>query len=97
MNKSIKSFIWSLTFILIYFYATTGIVRLFWDCTNKYQFEGRVKYLIYLHIFISFILIIIPYHIFGPYHVNFIYKGIIIYHGLFIFIGITSNILFKIL
>jgi hypothetical protein len=95
MNKSIKSFIWSLAIILLYFYATTGIVRLFWNCSNKYQFEGRVKFFIYIHILFSFMFITISYNMVGPYYVNTIYKGIIIYHGLFIFIGITSNILFN--
>ncbi len=95
MNKNIKSLLWSISIVLIYFYATKGAVRLFWNCSDKYQFDGRVKFLIYLHILISFILIIIPYHILGPQHVDSLYKGIIIYHVLFVTTGLASNLLLK--
>ena len=95
MNKNIKSLLWSLSLILVYFYATKGIVSLFWNCSDKNQFDGRVMFLIYLHIFISLIVIIIPYHILGPQQVDPLYKGIIIYHVLFVTTGIASNILLK--
>ena len=50
MNKDLKTFMWSLAFILLYFYATAGIVKLFWNTKNEYMFSGRVKFLVYLHV-----------------------------------------------
>ncbi len=51
MNKDLKSFMWILAFILLYFYATAGIVKLFWNTKNEYMFSEGVLPLVYLYVF----------------------------------------------
>jgi hypothetical protein len=89
MNKDLKSFMWSLAFILLYFYATTGIVKLFWNTKNEYVFSGRVKFLVYLHILITAIIVILPYHLSGPHYTDGIYRVVVIYHFLYVMVGLV--------
>ena len=95
MNKDLKSFIWSLAFILLYFYATSGIVKLFWNTKNEYMFSGRVKFLVYLHILVTLIAIILPYHLFGPQNIDGIFRVIVVYHFIYVMLGITYKNLSK--
>jgi hypothetical protein len=87
---------WSLAFILLYFYATAGIVKLFWNTKNEYMFSGRVKFLVYLHVLVTLIAIILPYHLLGPSTTDTIYKIIISYHILYIVLGLITKTLIKI-
>ncbi len=93
MNKDLKSFMWSLAFILLYFYATAGIVKLFWNTKNEYMFSGRVKFLVYLHVLVTLIAIILPYHLFGPQNIDGIYRVIVVYHFFYILLGFTVKLL----
>ncbi len=93
MNKELKSLMWSLAFVLIYFYATAGIVKLLWNTKNEYMFSGRVKFLIYLHILITAIVVILPYHLFGPQHTDGIYRVVVIYHFLYVMVGVVVKAL----
>ena len=93
MNKDLKSFMCSLAFILLYFYATAGIVKLFWNTKNEYIFSGRVKFLIYLHVLITLIAIILPYHLFGPQNTDGIYRVIVIYHFIYVILGVAVKFL----
>ena len=95
MNKDLKSFMWSLAFILLYFYATAGIVKLFWNTKNEYMFSGRVKFLVYLHILVTLIAIILPYHLFGPQNIDGIYRVIVVYHFIYLMVGVGMKALFK--
>ncbi len=95
MNKDLKSFMWSLAFILLYFYATAGIVKLFWNTKNEYMFSGRVKFLVYLHVLVTLIAIILPYHLFGPQNIDGIYRMIVIYHFIYVILGTGVNYLFN--
>ena len=93
MNKDLKSFMWSLAFILFYFYATAGIVKLFWNTKNEYMFSGRVKFLVYLHVLVTLIAIILPYHSLGPQNIDGLYRVIVIYHFVYIMLGFMIKFL----
>jgi hypothetical protein len=84
---------WSLAFILLYFYATAGIVKLFWNTKNEYMFSGRVKFLVYLHILITLIAIILPYHLFGHQNIDGLYRVIVIYHFIYVMLGVSFKFL----
>ena len=93
MNKDLKSFMWSLAFIFLYFYATAEIIKLFWNTKNEYMFSGRVKFLVYLHVLVTLIAIILPYHIFGPQNIDGLYRVIVMYHFLYIMLGFIVKFL----
>lgn len=95
LEKSIKSLFTSLGVILLYFYATVGVVKLFGNTENDSKFEGRVKFLLLLSILCSLIYIIGIYHIVGVYKVDYYYQIFLIYQVIYITVGITSNILIK--
>jgi hypothetical protein len=95
MSKDLKSFMWSLAFILLYFYATAGIVKLFWNTKNKYMFSGRVKILVYLHVLVTLIAVILPYNLFGASNTDTIYKIKIVNHSLYILLGLITKTLIK--
>ncbi len=95
MKKEIRSILWSLSIVLLYLYATKGLVRLFWNTTDEYKFEGRVKFLIYLQILLAPILIIVPYHLLGPSRVEGVYWGIIVYFLAYILLGAIFNLFSK--
>lgn len=93
MNKDLKSFMCSLVFILLYFYATAGIVKLFWNTKIEYMFSGRVKFLVYLHVLVALIAIILPYHLFGPQNNDGLYRVNVIYHFIYIMLGFIVRFL----
>jgi hypothetical protein len=94
-NKELKSLLTSLGFILIYVYATAGIVKLFWNTDNGYRFEGRVKFLVLFSILVSLIYIIGVPQFVGLSKVDPYYKLFIGLQLIYIGIGLISNTLIK--
>jgi len=95
MKKEIRSILWSLSIVLLYLYATKGLVRLFWNTTDEYKFVGRVKFIIYLHLLLIPFVVIAPYHLLGPAQVAGVYWVIIIYLIAYVLIGAMYNLFSK--
>jgi hypothetical protein len=97
MNKQIKSAAYTLIFLLIYYWASKGIVKLLFNTNNEYRFDGRVKFINYSLVLFSLFYIIGIYHIVGPYHTESFYKYFIILNFIYLAVGnlfnslITSN------
>jgi hypothetical protein len=87
MNREAKSLLNSLIIILLYYFAIVGLVRLFWNTSNEYQFEGRVKFLGLLLILLTVLGVILPYHIFPMHTVDAIYYFIIFSHLSILLVG----------
>ena len=47
MNKEIKSIAYTFIFLLIYLWATKGIVKLLFNTDDEYKFDGRVRFINY--------------------------------------------------
>jgi len=95
MDKDLKSLLTSLGLILLYYYATAGIVKLIWNTDDDYRFEGRVKFLTLLSILFSIIYVFGIYYIVGSYHVDAFYKGFIIAQLIYVGLGVVLNMLIK--
>ncbi|MBM3418022.1 MAG: hypothetical protein FJY17_03750 [Bacteroidetes bacterium] len=93
MKGEAKSIVNSLIIIFLYYFALVGIIRLFWNTTNQYQFEGRVKFLGYLLVILTVLFVFVPYHLFSSGVVDIIYKGLIISHLFILFLGVGKYIL----
>jgi len=95
MNKDLKSFLTSLGFILIYFAATSGIVKLLWNTKNDDLFRLRVGVLVNLSFILSLVYIVGIYHLVEYNHIEIFYKlflaGQLIYMG----VGLISESLIK--
>lgn len=90
MNPKLKSLLTSAAIILIYFFATLGIVRLFWNTKDMDKFEGRAKFLILLLFIFSLVFIIGIYHIVGFEKVDNYYAGLIIFHAIYMVLGVIG-------
>jgi hypothetical membrane protein len=95
VNKDFKSIITSASIILLYIYATMGVVKLFGTNDDDEKFGSKVQLLSLLMLLCSFIFIIGIYHIVGPYHVDVFYKTFIILHLIYLTLGVSMNILSK--
>jgi len=93
MKREAKSIVNSLIIIFLYYFALVGITRLFWNTTNQYQFEGRVKFLGYLLVILTILFVFVPYHLFSSGVVDIIYKGLIISHLFILFLGVGKYFL----
>ncbi len=88
MNPKLKSLLTSAVIIFLYFFATLGIVRLFWNTRDMDKFEGRAKFLILLLFFFTLVFVIGIYHIVGVAKVDNYYYGLIIFHFIYLFLGL---------
>ena len=95
MNKDLKSFLTSLGFILIYFAATAGIVKLLWSTNDNNMFALRVKLLVNISFILSLIYIVGIYHLVGPYHTEVFYKLFLAGQFAYIGVGLISDSLIK--
>lgn len=95
MNKDLKSFLTSLGFILIYFTATAGIVKLLWSTDNDAELTLRVRILVNISFILSLVYIGGIYHLVGPYHTETFYKLFLAGQLLYIGIGLISHSLIK--
>ena len=95
MDKNLKSLLTSLGLILLYYYATVGIVKLIWNTDDDCKFEGRVKFLVLLSILFSIIYVFGIYYIVGIHYVNSFYKFFIVAQLIYVGLGIILNALIK--
>jgi len=95
MDKNLKSLLTSLGLILLYYYATVGIVKLIWNTDDDYKFEGRVKFLVLLSILFSIIYIFGIYYVVGLHHVDSFYKFFIVAQLIYVGLGVILNALIK--
>lgn len=95
MNRNLKSLGNSFLIILLYYLALKGLVKAFWNTDNEYQFKGRVKFLGFLLIISTAVIVILPYHLFNIEVVEVIYQLFIICHLLLLFFGISIYVLTK--
>ncbi len=95
MNKNLRSLLQSLAVILFFFYATAGIVKLFWNTDNEYVFEGRVKFLTLLLFTISIFYVIGIYYVVGHSNVEFFYWIFIFLVLAYLVVGIIANLFIK--
>jgi len=92
-DKLIKSLFASFTIILLYFFATIGIVKLFWNTDDYDMLEGRVKFLFLMIFVVTAFLIFVPYHFLSHGGVDILYYAIFIIHALYLLVGIMAYIL----
>lgn len=94
-SKDLKSILTSLSIVLLYFYATAGIVKLIMNTDDDYKFDGRIKFIFLLQILFFFIYVIGMYYIVGPRHIEGFYLAYAIFQIAYVVIGVFSNSLIK--
>jgi hypothetical protein len=95
MEKTIRSYLNSLIIILIFYYATRGIVKLFWNHSNEEVIKARTFILFVCLFFGSFFYIVITYHLVDgkTIMVHFFYKIYLFVAFLYIVVGLISDII----
>ncbi len=95
MEKSIKSYLYSFLVILVFYYATRGIVRLFWNHTNQQIVRARTFILFVSLFFGSLFYIIVTYHLVGgkTEYVQVFYKIYLILAFIYIVLGLMYDII----
>ena len=95
MEKSIKSYLYSFLVILVFYYATRGIVRLFWNHTNQKIVRARTFILFVSLFFGSLFYIIVTYHLVGgkTEYVQVFYKIYLILAFIYIVLGLMYDII----
>lgn len=94
MEKSIRSYLNSLIVILIFYFATRGIVKLLWNHNNREVVKVRT-FILFTCLFIgSFFYIIITYHLVDgkTVMVHFFYKIYLFLAFLYIVVGLIYDI-----
>ena len=91
MNKEIKSIAYTLIILLVYWWASKGIVKLFFNTNDKRKFDNQVKFLNYCFVLFSLVYLIGIYHIVGPFHTAGFYKAFIIFNLIYLVIGNIFN------
>ena len=95
MEKTIRSYLNSLIVILIFYYATRGIVKLLWNHNDKEVVKARTFFL-FTSLFIgSLIYIIVTYHLVDGKTelVQFFYKIYIFLAFVYVVVGIIYDII----
>jgi hypothetical protein len=87
MNKDLKSILISFSIVLLYFYATIGIVNIFGKNESEHLNNVRVNLVFTLLAVGTLFMIIVPYHLFGPGSVETLYKSIILFHLAYLIVG----------
>jgi hypothetical protein len=95
MEKNIRSYLNSLIVIFIFYFATRGIVKLFWNHNNREVVKART-FILFTCLFIgSFFYIIITYHLVDgkTVMVQFFYKIYLFLAFLYIVVGLIYDII----
>ncbi len=95
MNKDLKSLLWSIAIILLYVYATVGIVELFWNCSDYRKREARIKFLLYMIFILTLIIIIGSYHLLGHAGSTIFFQAVIFFHVAYLVIGSVFKLFSK--
>ena len=91
MNKEIKSIAYTLIILLVYWWASKGIVKLFFNTNDKRKFDNQVKFLNYCFVLFSLVYLIGIYHIVGPFHKAGFYKAFVILNFVYLALGNLVN------
>jgi hypothetical protein len=97
MEKTIRSYINTLIVLLIFYYATRGIVKLTWNHKDTAVVKARTQFLFGVIFIGSLVYIILIYHIVGGKYsiVSFCYKVYIVlgfaYTAIGLFYDVFSN------
>ncbi len=91
MEKSVRSYLNSLAVIFIFYFATRGIVKLFWYNKDTKVLKSRVYILFVLLFLCSLLYIIGIYHIVGPANTNLFYKIYLFLALLYLIVGILYD------
>ena len=95
MEKNIRSYLNSLIVIFIFYFATRGIVKLFWNHNNREVVKART-FILFTCLFIgSFFYIVITYHLVDgkTVMVQFFYKIYLFLAFLYIVVGLLCDII----
>ena len=95
MDKDFKSLLTSLGLILLYRYATAGIIKLIWNTDDDFKFKARVDFISLLSVLFSIIYIFGIYYVVGIYRVDAFYKVFIIGQFIYVGLGVTLNLLIE--
>ena len=91
MNKELKSAAYTRIVLLLYWWASQGIVKLLFEADNKRKFNNQVTFINYCFVLFSLVYVIGIYHIVGPYHTAGFYKAFIIFNFIYLSIGNLFN------
>jgi hypothetical protein len=95
MDKQLRSLLNTLIVLAIIYFATRGLVKLFWNTAQESVFNARIK-LIFGVVFIgSLIYIVGIYHIVGCYHTAIFYKIYLILAFIYLVLGLLSDTIIK--
>jgi hypothetical protein len=94
MEKTIRSYLNTLIVLFIFYFATRGIVKLFWNHKDLNVIRARTQLLFGVLFIGSLVYIIGIYHLVGGKYsiVNFFYKIYIIIAFIYIVVGILYDI-----
>lgn len=95
MEKTIRSYLNSLIVIFIFYFATRGIVKLFWNHQDREVIKARTLILFVCLFFGSFFYIVITYHLVDgkTVMVHFFYKIYLFLAFLHIVVGLIYDII----
>lgn len=95
MEKTIRSYLNSLIVIFIFYFATRGIVKLFWNHQDREVIKARTLILFVCLFFGSFFYIVITYHLVDgkTVMVHFFYKIYLFLAFLYIVVGLIYDII----
>lgn len=95
MEKTIRSYLNSLIVIFIFYFATRGIVKLFWNHQDLEVIKARTLILFVCLFFGSFFYIVITYHLVDgkTVMVHFFYKIYLFLAFLYIVVGLIYDII----
>lgn len=95
MENTIKSYLYSFLVILVFYYATRGIVRLFWNHSNNEVVKARTFILFVSLFFGSLFYIIVTYHLAGgkTEYVQIFYKIYLFLSFIYIVLGLIYDII----
>lgn len=95
MEKTIRSYLNSLIVIFIFYFATRGIVKLFWNHQDREVVKARTLILFVSLFFGSFFYIVITYHLVDgkTVMVHFFYKIYLFLAFIYIVMGLIYDII----
>ena len=87
MKSSFKSFIKSFIVVLIYYFASLGIIRLFRRRGGRSADNARAMLMVYTLFISTLTILITTYELLPESIVDPIYYGLIIFHAAYLFFG----------
>ncbi len=93
--KELKPFLLSMFIIILYVYATEGIVKWLWKTNNMETFKSRVFLSVVMLFIVSFMLIILPFGKVASPEEHMVYIFIIAIHFTYLLVGTIINTIVK--